>query len=57
MVIEMDIPSLSISIPDKYLREKVNLNDNIFISIEYPKPTDEIFFSTSLYYDYEVVNT
>jgi hypothetical protein len=54
-MVETDIPSLEIAIPDKFFQQKVNLNDQIFVAVNYPKPTDDIFFSVSLYYDFNVV--
>ena len=55
LVVEIDIPLLTVSVPDKFFFERINLNDDIKIDIDYYKPPDLAFYSLIFIYEYEVV--
>ena len=55
LVVEIDIPLLTVSVPEKFFFERINLNDDIKIDIDYYKPPDLAFYSLIFIYQYEVV--
>ena len=57
MVVEIDIPLLTVTVPEKFFFERINLNDDIKIDIDYYKPPDLAFYSLIFIYQYEVVAT
>ena len=58
---ELDLPVLEISFPTSILIETVNMNDQLFMSINYPSTNntnpDHLFYSAAFLYDFETVNT
>ena len=57
IVVEMDIPVLTVQIPESVVTQKVNLNDQLKVSILYDKNPDDVFFSLILFYRFDLVAT
>ena len=57
LIVEIDIPLLTVTVPEKFFFERINLNDDIKIDIDYYKPPDLAFYSLIFIYQYEVVAT
>lgn len=57
MIVEIDIPLLTVSVPEKVYTRSINLNDDLQIDIDYYKPPDLAFYSLIYIYNFEIVAT
>jgi hypothetical protein len=57
VIIELDIPYLSIGFPNTIVNKKINLNDEIYFSVNYSKNPDEVYYSLICFYNFELVAT
>ena len=54
-MIETNLPSPNISIPNLIYKNKFNLDENIKVNVNYNKSSDEIYYSLVLFYKYKKV--
>ncbi len=57
IVTETDLPQLTVTIPENLQIQKVNLNDDIQIDINYEENPDDAFINLILFYKLEIIKT
>ena len=57
IIVETNLPMLSVNVPENFLNEKLNKNDDLQIDITYDGNPDDVFFSLIFMYDYDIVAT
>ena len=55
VVIETNIPDLNCSVPSVVVSSRLNMNAAFKVAITYPKPADQLFFSSAIYYQYNMI--
>lgn len=57
IIVENDLPLLTVEIPERNLLQKININENIQIDIDYNGDADSLFYTLIIMYKFEVVAT
>lgn len=57
VIVENNLPMLSVALPENALSDSINKNDNLQIDISFDGNPDDVFFSLTLFYKYDLVAT
>ncbi len=57
IIVETNLPLLTVNVPSSLITQKINKNDDISIKIEFDGNPDEVFFSLIIFYKLNVVKT
>lgn len=54
-MVEMNMPNLSVQIPDAIRNSLININDDIKIDIDYSKDVDKAIFNLIILFNYDTI--
>ena len=54
VVLETNVPLLTVGYPDSIKNTLININNDITLGIDYEKPPDQVFLAVLIVYKFEV---